>query len=187
MNFRKVLLILGIIVIVAIVGVSAFLFIPSDNNTNISNNNTNNISTNNSSDINISSNSSENNIVFTNHKGKTDKNNVTATANCQKTVYQGNNASIIWKVTNNGNETIKNVVASSQGEVYKFGNIKPGETKTHEFSIYVTTNKDLEIDFDMKDGQWPGPFSAGAFGLNYSLNGEDFSTLSNECSIDVKI
>jgi len=191
--------IIGLIILfLAIVGISAFLFTQSEDINNSNNVTTNSSTINNSIGINSANNSSANNssninsnssndIVFTNHKGKTDKNKVTVTANCQKTAYQGTNASIIWKVTNNGNETIKNVVASSQIEVYNFGNIKPGETKIHEFTSYIPTNKDLEIDFDMKGGQWPGPLSSFGFSVDYSINGKNFSFRSNECGLDVKI
>lgn len=179
-----------VLVLLAIVGASAFLFLQNSDD-NLDSNVTSNISVNNiSSSINISnmsSNSSKNDIVFTNHKGITDKNNVTVTANCQKTAYQGTNAYIIWKITNNGNKTIKNVVASDQVADHKFGDIKPGETKTYKFTSYIPTNKDLEIDFDMENGQWPGPLWWGGFGVSYYIDGEQFSTHANSMEINVKV
>ena len=183
-----------IVLLLAIVGISAFLFAQSDNNlnnvtNNISDNGSNiNISnSNNSSNINISSNFTKNDVVFTNHKGKTDKNNVTVIANCQKTAYQGTNASIIWKIINNGNKTIENVVASDQSAHHEFGSIKPGETKVYNFTTYIPTNEDLELDFGAKDGQWPGPLWWGGFGVTYKINGEKFSTNANSMEINVKV
>jgi len=177
---------LGIILllVIAISGVSAFLITQSPNENNNNNTNSTNITKNES---NITKNIIKNDIEFTNHKGKTDKNNVTVTANCQKNAYQGTNATIIWKVTNNGNETIKNVEAGDQDGYHKFGNIAPSESKTYNFTTYIPTNNDLKTDFDMEKGQWPGPLWIGGFSINYSINGEEFSAGANPMEINVKV
>lgn len=173
-----------ILVLIVIVGVSAFLVVQNlDGNSNIDGNSSNNHLLSNS---NIDS-SLDKGIVFTNHTGLSDKNNVIVTANCQKTAYQGTNASIIWKVTNNGNKTIENAVASNQVAEHNFGNIKPGETKIYQFSSYIPTNKDLEMDFGRRDDQWPGSLWWGGFGLSYFINEKEFSSHANSMEINVKV
>lgn len=176
---KKIIIIVIIVVVIAIIGISAFLVIQNTDQdiTNITNNKTEN----------ISNNSNNKDIVFTNHKGITDENNVTVSANCQKTAYQGTYATIIWKITNNENTTIKNVESSSQSGYHKFGDIKPSQTKTYKFTMYIPTNKDLEIDFGMGDGQWPGPYWFGGFAVGYSINNETFGTVSNSMEMEIKV
>lgn len=90
---------IGLIVLfIAIVGVKGYLFVQnSDNTVNnlIKNSSFENISHNGSNNSSINSDIIENKIVFTTHIGKTDKNSVTITVNCQKSVYQGTNATLI--------------------------------------------------------------------------------------------
>lgn len=179
---KKIIIIVIVVVVIAIIGVSAFLLVQNTDQdiTNITNNKTENISNN-------TNNSNNKDIVFTNHKGITDENNVTVSANCQKTAYQGTYATIIWKITNNGNTTIKNVESSSQSGYHKFGDIKPSQTKTYKFTMYIPTNKDLELDFGMEDNPWPGPFWFGGFGVSYSINNESFGTVSNSMEMQIKV
>lgn len=182
MNKKFIFLILALIL--ATVIVSAFLIVQdSDKSNNIVNNNS-------SSNINESLNKSEDNkndIILTNHKGNTDENNVIITANCQKIAYQGTNAVIVWKITNNGNKTIKNVKASDQIGDRDFGDIQPSQTKTYKFTINIPTNNDLKLDFGMENGQWPGPLWIGGFGVSYSIDNETFSSQSNSMEIQIKI
>ncbi|MDR2967482.1 MAG: DUF5067 domain-containing protein [Methanobacteriaceae archaeon] len=160
--------------VLTIVGISAFLLVQDtgDDIINITDNSTN---------------VSEDDIDFTNHNGVTDENNVTVTANCQKTAYQGTYAVIIWKVTNNGNKTIKNVKALDQLGFHDFGEIEPSQSKTYRFTTYIPTNKDLQVDFGVENGQWPGPLWIGGFALSYSIDNETFNTNANQMQIQVKI
>ncbi len=180
---KKFIIIIAIF-IVASVGVSAFLIVQDSNNqdNNLKVNTTKNI-TNES----LNNTTSSDNIEFTNHKGTVDENNVVVSANCQKTAYQGTNAVIIWKITNNGNETIKNVEASDQGGYHNFGDIAPSQTKVYRYTMYIPTNNDLKIDFGMENGQWPGPLWIGGYGVSYSIGNETFGTNANVMEIQVKV
>jgi len=171
---KRFWLIILIIVFLVIVSISAVFLVP-DSNKNFTHQ-TNN-STNNSSDE----------IELTNHAGVTDGNNVTVTANCQITALQGTDAVIVWKVTNNGNRTIKNVKGSDQIGYHDFGEIGPFETKTYRFTTYIPTNKDLKLDFDIENDSWPGPLWIGGFGLSYSLDNVTFNTHANSMEIQVKV
>jgi len=171
---KRYLILIVIIVIIAIVGISAVFLLqePGKNITNMTINSTNN---------------STNGVEFTNHKGVTDENNVTVTANCQVSALQGTDAVIIWTVTNNGKQTIKNVRGVDQIGSHNFGDIAPSETKTYRFTTKIPTNQQLKADFDVQSDSWPGPLWIGGFGLSYTLDGITFSTNANPMEIQVKV
>jgi hypothetical protein len=158
---RNKFLILIVIVIVAILGLSAFLLTQDPKTTaKLSTNNTTNNST-----------TSQNNSILVTLEGP-------------KSAKEGDNIQIVWKITNNLNVPITNVQGIDQNEFYNFGQINPGETKTYSFLIYIPSLKDIEMDFG-PSASVSDPFYIGGFNVKYFVNGVEYSTNSN--SIEIKL
>ena len=159
-------LVLNIIIIIAICGVSAFL-LTQDYNINENENKTTNKTVNN-----ITNNKtipSDN----TTHNGITDKNGVTASLNGPKALAKGKAITLIWKITNNGNETINNVEAIDQSNSNNFGAIAPNESK-----IFFNTLPIHSADVS-------SPLYIGGYSVTYELNGEAFQFNSNALEIQL--
>ena len=163
MNGKIIALI--IVIIVAIVGVSAFLITqspidnPNGNETNGTNGTNNNVNINNKTNCTVS-----------------------AVQSGPSSSQEGSTITLTWKVTNNGKADITNVQASSQEEDYDFGTIGPGETKTHTFTMRIPTTEELRIDFD-ENATVSNPFFIGGFGLSYSISGQEHTIQSNSIEI----
>jgi len=162
MNGKLIALI--VVIIIAVVGVSAFLLIqtPQDisngNDTNKTNG-TNNGTINNKTNVNVS-----------------------AVLSGPSSSKEGSTITLTWKVTNNGNTDITNVQGSSQDEYYNFGTIGPGQTKTHTFNTYIPTTEGIKEDFG-ENATISNPFLIGGFGLSFSVNGQEHSIQSNSIEI----
>ena len=163
MNGKIIALI--IVIIIAIVGVSAF-FIgqstidnPNDNETNKTNGTNDNVTINNKTNVSVS-----------------------AVQSGPSSSQEGTTITLTWKVTNNGNANITNVQASSQEENFDFGTIAPGETKTHTFTMRIPTTEEVKQDFD-ENATVSNPFFIGGFGLSYSISGQEHTTQSNSIEI----
>jgi len=167
MNGKIIALI--VIIVLAIVGVSAFFMLqtPTTNSTDL--NQTNN--TNNNTNVNI-----------TNKTNKTNITSVSAVLSGPSSSSEGSTITLTWKVTNNGNTDITNVTAGDQNENYDFGTIKAGETKIHTFTIRIPTTEGVKIDFG-ENATVSNPFYIGGFGLSYTVNGQVTTTNSNAISI----
>ncbi|MBZ9570154.1 hypothetical protein KQY27_01120 [Methanobrevibacter sp. TMH8] len=181
MNNKFIALI--IVIIIAVCGVSAFLLTQDNINNNGSSNGTmagnntgNNTMGNNTTNVIPSGN--------TNNKGVTDQNGVIASLNGPKYSAQGKTVNLVWKITNNGSETIQNVQAQDQSNSHDFGNIAPGESKTFTASLNIPTLAQVKQDFG-PDATIANPFSIGGFSVTYSLNGENFQFNSN--SLDIRL
>lgn len=175
-----------IVIIIAIVGVSAFLLVQDntisnnngiDNGTNMGNNTTNNNVINNTTNKNIHSGN-------TNHKGITDQNGVTASLNGPKSSSQGKTVKLTWKITNNANTSITNVRAVDQSNSHNFGTIAPGESKTYTATLYIPTLAQVEEDFG-QGSTISNPFYIGGYSVSYNLNGENFQFNANPININL--
>ena len=164
MNGKLIALI--VVIIVAIVGVSAFFLVqtPFDNTNGNDTNKTN--GTNNGTIINKTTVS------------------VSAVLSGPSSSKEGSTITLTWKVTNNGNKEITNVQGSSQDEDYNFGTIAPGQTKTHTFTSYIPTTEGIKQDFG-ENATVSNPFGIGGFGLSFLVDGKEHSIQSN--SIDIPL
>jgi len=156
-----------VIVILAIVGVSAFLITQnSEDNITIDVNQTN-----------------VTNKTDTNITNKTNS-SVSAVLTGPATATEGDTVTLTWTVTNNGATNITNVSGSDQNELYDFGTIGPGEAKIHKFTVNIPTSQQLIDDFD-DNSTVANPFAIGGFGLSYIFNGETYNIQSNAIEISL--
>ncbi|BBL61980.1 hypothetical protein MARBORIA2_01820 [Methanobrevibacter arboriphilus] len=169
-----------IVIIIAICGVSAFLL------TQGTDNEVNNITDNSSSNktVNNVTNNTNINNGNTNFNGNTDENDITASLNGPKYSAEGKTVNLIWKITNNGNTTINNILAEDQSSSNNFGSLAPGESKTYSVSLNIPTLAQVKEDFG-SDATVSNPFSIGGYSITYVLNGEQFQFNSN--SLEIKL
>jgi len=167
-----------IIIVIAICGISAFLLTQSNEVNNIANNTISNQTMDNVT------NSKNINNSTTTFNGDTDENNITASLNGPKYSSEGNTVNLKWKITNNGNDTITNVIAEDQSSSHNFGSLAPGESKTYSVSMNIPTLAQLREDFG-PDATISNPFSIGGYSITYMLNGEQFQFNSN--SLEIKL
>ncbi|MCL2114929.1 MAG: hypothetical protein FWH29_01765 [Methanobrevibacter sp.] len=158
---KNKILILMIVIIIATLGISAFL---SEHNPKPT--------------IKLSINNTTNN-------SKTSQNNsVVAILEGPESAEEGDEILITWKITNNLNVPITNVQGNDQNEIYNFSQINPGETKTHSFFIYVPSLNDIKSDFGLNTTT-SDPFYIGGFNVNYFVNGVENNIVSNSLEIDL--
>ena len=149
----------------AMLGISAFLL--TDNPKTITKLSSNNSSINSTKNPEVSQNSS-----------------VLARLEGPKSAKEGNNIQIIWKITNNLDVPINDVQGIDQNEIYNFGEINPGETKTYSYFIYVPSLKEIKNDFGLNESI-SDSFYIGGFNIKYLINGVEHSTSSNSLEIDL--
>lgn len=124
------------------------------------------------------------NNIHKNVNNNTSADSVIAILEGPKSAEAGTYVTIIWNVTNNKDAKITNVQGLDQNEDHNFGDINPGETKTHTFQLYIPTEEDIKEDFG--DGaEITNPFYIGGFSLTYSLNGQEIQINSNPISINL--
>ena len=153
--------ILIIVVIIATIGISAFLLAQNPKTTVEVNKNNNNTT--------INSTTSQNKSVVAVLEGP-------------KSAEEGDNIQIVWKITNNLNVPITNVQGIDQNEDHNFGQINPGETKTYSFLLYIPSLKDITDDFGL-DATLSNPFYIGGFNVKYFVNGVEHNINSNSLEI----
>ena len=161
-------LILIIVIVIATLGISAFLSTHTPKTiTKLSNNHANN----------NDNNTSKNTETRQNHS-------VVATLEGPESANEGDNIQITWKITNNLNVPITDVYGIDQNENFDFGQINSGETKTYSFSMYVPSLKDIKEDFGL-NATISDPFYIGGFNVKYFVNGVEYSINSNPLEINL--
>jgi len=77
-----------------------------------------------------------------------------------ETAKKGMNITIQYEITNNGTETVYNVLLDSQDFEQVVGTLKPGETKKYASTIYTPTDAEVQEDFG-HDSTVSNPYFVG--------------------------
>jgi hypothetical protein len=102
-----------------------------------------------------------------------------------ETAKKGMNITIQYEVTNNGTETVYNVLLDSQDFEQVVGTLKPGETKKYTSITYIPTDAEVQEDFG-PDATVSNPYFIGGFSVKFNdPNGSKHSAISN--SIEIKL
>ncbi|MEL7670991.1 CARDB domain-containing protein [Methanobacterium sp.] len=110
---------------------------------------------------------------------------VVATQSGPKTAKKGDNVTITYKVTNNGNEQVADVKISSQDFEQTIGTLNPGETRTFTHQIHIPTDKEVQQDFGA-NATVSNPFYIGGFSVSFTdTSGAKHSVLSNSININL--
>lgn len=160
---RNKFLILIVVIIIATLGLSAFL-LTQNPKTTVEVNNTNNTT---------------NNSKISQKNGS-----VVAILEGPKSAKEGDNIQLVWKITNNLGVPITNVQGTDQNQIHNFDKINPGETKTYSFSVPIPSLKNIKEDFG-SNATISNPFYIGGFNVKYFANGAEHSINSN--SIEIKL
>ena len=108
-----------------------------------------------------------------------------ATQSGPTTAKKGDNVTITYKVTNNGNEQVANVKISSQDFEQNVGTLNPGETRTFTQKLHIPTDQEVQQDFGA-NATVSNPFYIGGFSVSFSdTSGAKHSVLSNSININL--
>ncbi len=111
---------------------------------------------------------------------------VIATQKGPSQASKGENITIEYLITNNGNQAIYQVSVSDQNFYRFLGAIKPGETKKFTEKVYIPTDKEVQEDFG-PDATVPNPFFIGGVGVSYQdASGNQYTINSNSLDIPLK-
>jgi len=111
---------------------------------------------------------------------------VIATQKGPSQASKGENITIEYLITNNGNQAIYQVSVSDQNFYRFLGTIKPGETKKFTEKVYIPTDKEVQEDFG-PDATVPNPFFIGGVGVSYKdVSGKQYTINSNSLDIPLK-
>jgi len=111
---------------------------------------------------------------------------VIATQKGPSQASKGENITIEYLITNNGNQAIYQVSVSDQNFYRFLGTIKPGETKKFTEKVYIPTDKEVQEDFG-PDATVPNPFFIGGVGVSYQdASGNQYTINSNSLDIPLK-
>jgi uncharacterized protein YpuA (DUF1002 family) len=115
--------------------------------------------------------------------GATYAQDVLATQKGPSQSEKGQNITIIYTITNNGNQDIFNVTVADQNFYKFFGTIKSGSKKIFTEKVYIPTDNELKEDFG-DDATVSNPFFIGGIGVTYQdASGKTFGINSNSISI----
>lgn len=165
---NKKVIVLSAVVIICIAGVIAFSLnnhIPTNNTTNTSGNSSITTTTPTILPANVTK------IVATQ----------TGPANAQ----QGTNITVGYSVANTGNQIVYNVKALDQSFTTNIGTLRPGETKSYSYKLYIPTNKEVQEDFG-PNATVSNPFFVGGFSVTYTESNGSKHTL-NANSLEIKL
>ena len=110
---------------------------------------------------------------------------VVATQSGPTTAKKGDDITITYKVTNNGNEQVADVKISSQDFEQTIGTINPGETTTYTHQVHIPTDKEVQQDFGA-NATVSNPFYIGGFSVSFTdTSGAKHSVLSNSININL--
>lgn len=110
---------------------------------------------------------------------------VVATQSGPTTAKKGDNVTITYKVTNNGNEQVADVKISSQDFEQTIGTLNPGEARTFTHQIHIPTDKEVQQDFGA-NATVSNPFYIGGFSVSFTdTSGAKHSVLSNSININL--
>lgn len=165
---KKVVLLSAVVVLCIAAGVIAF----SLNSSHIPTNNTTNMSVNSS--------------TTTNTPNETVKiTKIVATQSGPAKAQQGTNITINYSIANTGNQAVYNVKALDQSFTTNIGTLKPGQTKSYSYTLYIPTNKEVQEDFD-PNATVSNPFFIGGFSVTYTESNGSKHTL-NANSLEIKL
>lgn len=187
-----------IILIIAVFGVSAYLIMNPENqlldkitgdNFGDDMNNSVNISNNGTNSSNKNSTAMNGTNTSNNNSNNPEKSvSVSATQSGPSSASEGSSVSITWTVKNNGKVAISNVKGVDQSNSHSFGTIKPGESKSTTYSLYIPTDAEIAADFGSGNDNVSvttesNSFDIGGYYLTYSANGHSYSLNSNSVKI----
>lgn len=98
---------------------------------------------------------------------------------------KGGNVTIKYNVSNTGGQTAYNVKATSQDFDTTIGTLKPGETKSYQYTLHIPTDKEVQEDFGL-NATVSNPFFIGGFGVSYTDSSGSTHTI-NANSIEIKL
>ncbi|MDI6644675.1 MAG: hypothetical protein QME14_06400 [Methanobacteriaceae archaeon] len=108
---------------------------------------------------------------------------IIATQKGPSKAVKGENITIEYVITNNGNQAIYQVSVSDQNFYKYIGIIKKGETKRFTEKVYIPTDNEVKQDFG-PDATVSNPFFIGAVGVSYQdSDGNQYTINSNSLNI----
>lgn len=133
----------------------------------------------------VTNNNTTVNNVSTNTTNKTEQIKVVANQTGPATAKKGENVTINYTVSNQGNEIVNNVKAQDQNFENTIGSLKPGETKNYQYQLHIPTDKEVQEDFG-PNGTVSNPLFVGGFAVSFtSLNGTSHTINAN--SLEIKL
>jgi len=101
------------------------------------------------------------------------------------TAKKGDNITINYTVSNKGGQVVYNVKADDQNFETTVGTLKPGETKSYQYTLHIPTDAEVQQDFD-PNGTVSNPFFIGGFGVSFSdSNGSTHTINANSLEINL--
>ncbi len=165
---NKIIAIIMIVIILLVAGVVAYTYTTSpvkiSNNTSVINNSSN---------------------VTTTTPNKTANIELVASQTGPSTAVKGDNVTIKYNVSNTGGQIAYNVKATSQDFDTTIGTLKPGETKSYQYTLHIPTDKEVQEDFG-SNATVSNPFFIGGFGVSYTDSSGSTHTI-NANSIEIKL
>ena len=98
---------------------------------------------------------------------------------------KGDNVTIKYNVSNTGGQIAYNVKATSQNFDTIIGTLKPGETKSYQYTLHIPTDKEVQEDFGT-NATVSNPFFIGGFGVSFTDSSGSIHTI-NSNSIEIKL
>ena len=157
-----------IVIVLLIAGVAAYTYMASSvkisNNTSVINNSSN---------------------VTATTSNKTASIKLVASQTGPASAVKGDNVTIKYNVSNTGEQIAYNVKATSQDFDTTIGTLKPGETKSYQYTLHIPTDKEVQEDFG-SNATVSNPFFIGGFGVSYTDSSGSTHTI-NANSIEIKL
>lgn len=162
---NKITALLVFVIIVLVAGVVAYSFMG-----------TKTVANNNSTNVNNSKNTTSNGTGYI---------KVVANQTGPETAKKGDNVTINYSVSNQGNVTVYNVQADDQNFETTIGTLKPGETKNYQYTLQIPTDEEVQQDFG-PNSTVSNPFYIGGFGVSFTDSNGSTHTI-NANSLEIKL
>jgi hypothetical protein len=133
----------------------------------------------------IQSNNTTVNNVTTKASNETANIKIIANQTGPATAKKGDNITINYTVSNKGGQVVYNVKADDQNFETTIGTLKPGETKSYQYTLHIPTDTEVQQDFD-PNGTVSNPLFIGGFGVSFSDSNGSTHTI-NANSLEIKL
>ena len=134
--------------------------------------------------ITLSKNTTVNNVTTNPSNGIADM-KILANQTGPTTSKKGDNVTINWTISNKGGQTVYNVKGTSQNFDATIGILKPGDTKSYQYTILIPTDAEVQQDFG-PNATVSNPFFIGGFSVSYTNSDGSTHTVTSN-SLEIKL
>ncbi len=133
----------------------------------------------------VSNNTTVNNVTSTNTSNVTANIKMVASQTGPATAKKGDNVTINYTISNKGGQVLYNIKANDQNFDTTVGTLKPGETKSYQYTLHIPTDAEVQQDFG-PNATVSNPLFIGGFSVSFTDSNSSTHTITAN-SLEIKL